>query len=153
MYISAYGLTNKRVYPSAFMIFLAVTFLLIILKQFMPNKRIMTAIVVTFLIIFILVSVLNIDGIIANYNVDKYLSGSINDPDCYHLSELGPSSTKALLRLYHECTDEEVVARARETLQIFAEDMIVEKNSNIFFFLNIPRARAYSLLQQNGFIR
>ena len=73
LYIDSYGLTVKRVLSSWFMVLLALVFVVIILKQFIPKiKTVVTSLVIA-LVMFLLLAFSNYPSIIANYNVDRYI--------------------------------------------------------------------------------
>lgn len=99
LYIDRYGLTTKRVYAAWFMAVLAILFLLIIVKQFASKIKmipISTAVVVC---MFALLSFSGVDNFIADYNVDRYLNGSIDGLDVDALGDLGYASVPSLERL------------------------------------------------------
>lgn len=99
LYINKYGLTPKRVYSSWFMLVLAVLFLLISVKQFAPKfKLVITASLVT-VVMFAALALSGIDSIIANYNVNAYLSGRLETVDVYALEDLGDSAVPSLVKL------------------------------------------------------
>ncbi len=105
LYIDSYGLTPLRVYTSWFMLLLAALFLLILLKQVfvcLPFVR------VTGLITVILLGVLcfgNVNGRIAHYNVQHYLSGDLPDMDVALVDSLGSEAVPSLVLLAEEQTE------------------------------------------------
>lgn len=78
LYIKVYGLTPLRVIPSLFMAFLAVLFLLIIVSQFKKVPVVRLGLY-TFAMGYALLSVSNMDGWIARYNLERYVEGSLTD--------------------------------------------------------------------------
>lgn len=76
LYIRAYGLTPLRVIPSLFMVFLAVVFLLVIAAQF-RRIRVVPIAVCVFALGYSLLSVSNMDGWIAAYNLSRYEAGTL----------------------------------------------------------------------------
>lgn len=101
MYINIYGLTPKRLYASWFMIVLAVIFILTIIKQFAPKLPLILISVCSVTVMFTILSFAQPDRIIAEYNVDRYLDGTLEDVDTTMLSKMGdaaiPSMVKVLL--------------------------------------------------------
>ncbi len=98
LYIGTYGLTQKRVYASAFMIALAVVFLLILLRQFLP--KVPTAIgIVSIFLLFSVLALGNTDAQIARYNVERYLNGTLSEADVDALAALGDTAIPQLVRL------------------------------------------------------
>ena len=99
MYIASYGLTPRRVYATWGMIVLAVVFLLIILKQFIPRFKLIAAIILVTVILFGALALSGVDRHIAEYNVDRYLDGSLGDVDIVALTDLGDAGVPQLVRL------------------------------------------------------
>lgn len=102
MYIGEFGLTPKRVYASWFMIVLAVVFILVILKQFITKFKVIIASVGVCVVLFAALSLLNVDGFIAKYNVDRYLDKSLKTVDVEALYDLGDAAIPEMVRLAQE---------------------------------------------------
>ena len=96
MYINVYGLTPKRVYASWFICVLAVLFLLVIIKQFAQKLRLVTVSALVVTVMFAGLAFSNIDGIIARYNVERYMNGSLSEIDVVALIDCGDSAVPAL---------------------------------------------------------
>ena len=99
MYIDYYGHTQKRVYSSWFMIVLAIIFILIIIRQFVPAFQIVAGSFAVCIAMFATLSIVNVDTLIARYNVNCYLDGRLDDIDIDALIELGDSSVPELVNL------------------------------------------------------
>ena len=99
LYIDTYGLTPKRVYASWFMVLIALTFIIITLSQIIPRMSALAWSGVIWVIMFALISLSNVDGIIADYNVDCYISEKLDDVDVEMLINLGDPAVPALSRL------------------------------------------------------
>ena len=99
MYIESYGLTQKRVYSTFMMFALAALFVLLIIKQFVPKTAAVAFSLVASLALFALLSLGNIDGIIARYNVDRYIDGSLPTVDIEAMENLGDAAVPELVRL------------------------------------------------------
>ena len=102
MYIDCYGLTPKRVYASWFMVLLALAFVIITVKQFVEKFKAIIACVGVSVVMLAVLSLSNVDGIIAKCNVDRYLDGSLKTVDVGALYDLGDSATPELVRLANE---------------------------------------------------
>ncbi len=100
MYINCYGLTPKRVYSSWFMLVLAVVFVLIIIKQFVKKTRLIALSLSVLVLMFTALSVSGVDTIIAEYNVDRYLDGSLATVDVEALQELGDAAVPSMVKVY-----------------------------------------------------
>ncbi len=100
MYIDCYGLTPLRVYASWFMAVLTLVFVLIIVKQFYKKLRLVVISLTALVLMFSVLSLSNVDSFIAKYNVDRYLSGSLETVDVNALYyNLGDSAIPQLVRL------------------------------------------------------
>ncbi len=99
LYIGEYGLTSLRVYTSWFMLFLFVVFILLIIRLIYSRLAIFKYTVIIGLSMFMILSFSQPNRLIANYNVDNYLSGNLQDIDIYHLQTLGDSAIPALLKI------------------------------------------------------
>lgn len=104
LYIDRYGLTVKRVLSSWFMVLLFILFVLVIIRQLAPKFKLFTASAYAVLLMVLLLSVSDYKSVIADYNVELYISGSAEDVDEYALTELGDSSIPATVKLaeYYE---------------------------------------------------
>ena len=102
MYIDCYGLTPKRVYSSWFMIVLALVFLLIIVKQFVHKMNLIAYSFASVVVLFTALCVSNVDSFIANYNVNRYLDGTLKTVDVESLEELQDASIPSMVRLYEK---------------------------------------------------
>lgn len=99
MYIDCYGLTPKRVYASWMILVLAVVFLLIIVKQFVSKLRLIALSLAVLVVLFSALALSNVDTIIAGYNVDRYLDGTLDTVDIDAMHELGDAAIPELVRL------------------------------------------------------
>lgn len=106
MYIDAYGLTQLRVYASWAMAVLALVFILVALRAFFPKMNIGALSLSACVICFIVLGAADVDGMIADYNVDAYLDGRLETVDLYEIAELGDSGIPALCRLYEEISEQ-----------------------------------------------
>ena len=105
MYINAYGLTLLRVYTSWFMILLACIFIVVIIKQFVNPKK-MNFFMIVFVIFIVLFAALifcDIDAIIAQYNIENYLTGKLVSLDYEMLLyELSDSAVEHIVPVVYE---------------------------------------------------
>ncbi|MBQ4561677.1 MAG: DUF4173 domain-containing protein [Clostridia bacterium] len=147
MYIGIYGLTPLRVYAAWFEVVLAVIFILIILKQFIPRFNVVISSFAVLVVCFALLCVGNIDGCIADYNVDKYLDGSLNSVDIDLLRDLGDSAVPALVRL-EEATAGNINSHADAALDLFARWHTEKEEEENIFSYTLPTYRAKALLKE-----
>ncbi len=99
MYINCYGLTPKRVYATWLMLVLALVFILIIVKQFVRKIKLIALSLAILVFMFAGLSLSGIEEFIAEYNVDRYLDGSLSTVDIEALNELGDPAIEHLVRL------------------------------------------------------
>jgi hypothetical protein len=113
IYIEAYGLTRWRVSVVFWVSLVLCGFILIIIKVAREWRawRLTKANVITTLILFYVVGFLNIDGLIADYNVDRYLKGETRQMDVEYLASLDYNALPAIERL-KAAPDPEVAKRS-----------------------------------------
>ncbi len=148
MYINIYGLTPKRVYAAWFEIVLAIVFLLVILKQFIPKFNVIITSLALLVVCFSVLALANTDGIIADYNVDKYLDGSLDSVDVEMLADLGDPAIPALVRLEKETreNDKWINKQADHPLSRAAHDHLYAEHEENVFSYTLPTYRAKALL-------
>ncbi len=147
LYIKTFGLTPKRVLSSWFMILLALIFVLIIVKQvFSEFKLIASSFAVAF-VMFLGLSLSNYIGIIADYNVDRYIQGKAEAIDVTALNEMGVSAVPAMVRLseYWDANPDEANDVTRDYLNNTLESYKRTLDStDSFTEFSIPNHRAKS---------
>jgi hypothetical protein len=170
MYIESYGLTQKRVYSTAAMIVLAVIFVLLIVKQFVPKICVGAVSLAASLVLFAVLSLGNLDGMIAKYNVDRYIDGSLPTVDIEAMENLGDAAVPELVRLakymdekngtnildeiQEDVTDVmyiDLAAALRMRAESIAADACEEGSIEKFFAVNIPAIKAEKALADIGF--
>ena len=113
LYIGTYGLTRLRVLTMAIITFLAVTTVLVCVWLFVPRLEYMRFVVLTALIIGAVVVWMDVDTVVARYNVEGYLSGRLETVDTAHLGSLGDGALQYAAKLT-EAEDPEVAEIARD---------------------------------------
>lgn len=99
MYIDFYGLTQKRFYAMWAMAVIALVFLVIALGQFIRRLRTVAISMCIVGILFGFLCVCNVNTVTAQYNVDRYLSGSLESIDPRAMEKLGTSAIPSLVEL------------------------------------------------------
>lgn len=102
LYVRAYGLTPKRVYSSWFMCVLAAVFVLVTVKQLVPRFRLMPVCVCVCFALYAVLAFSSAEKLIARYNADRYLDGSLTGVDCSAMLELGDAAVPEMVRLAEE---------------------------------------------------
>lgn len=105
LYIKVYGLTPLRVVPSVFMVFLAIVFLLIVICQFrtVPVARIG---VFAFAVSYVVLSLANMDGRIARYNLARYQAGTLDEIPQWTLVDGSLASVPAIYDFWMTTTNQ-----------------------------------------------
>ena len=120
LYINSYGLTQKRVYASWFMLLLAVAFIAVLLKQCVKKLPLVAILTVTVILFSSAIALVNTDSLIADYNVDAYLSQTLPEVDVQMLEEdLGISAVPALANLHSHLSQIPEDARSHEEWVLF----------------------------------
>ena len=163
LYIDTYGLTQKRVYASWGMVLLAVVFVAVLLRQIFRRFPATVTVLFAGILLFALITLPNVDGMIASYNVDRFLAGDLDTVDVEALEKLDVSAVPALVKLEKELTDraplgtlndEEraTLAKAGGALNAIAIDLNLkaERQNGVerLFSFSIPTARARALLEE-----
>ncbi|QNU68948.1 DUF4173 domain-containing protein [Ruminiclostridium herbifermentans] len=100
LYVDIYGLSVKRVLTLWFMILIGFCLLWLIIKCFINNIYVMNWIGITVIVGVCILSLINVDRIIANYNVNRYLSSPTeNSIDINYLGQLSYSAVPEIIRL------------------------------------------------------
>lgn len=110
MYINVYGLTLLRVYTTWFMLLLAAVFVGIFLVNITSKINLAKLTVTVFTIMFAALSFCNIDGIIAGYNADRFIDGTLREFDVSMLYELSTGAASEALKV-RSCLDRDEALR------------------------------------------
>ncbi|MBO7218050.1 MAG: DUF4173 domain-containing protein [Clostridia bacterium] len=159
LYIERYGMTRLRIYTSVFMFFIALVFITVTAKFFIIKVPYMKIILILASAILAVSCIADIDRIIANYNVDAYLSGKLQNCDVRTLGYLNDSATEPILRLYKNANGDvkndaqaELHNRLLEHFDIETDqnrnNTVTRKNRSILS-INITEERAVALLYEN----
>ncbi len=169
MYIDCYGLTPKRVYATWLMFVLAIIFILIIFKQFVPKLKAVATSFAICIVMFATLSLSNIESFIARYNVDRYINGSLETVDMEAMNDLGISAVPELVRLAEHLDktngtditsvsvtdivkiEDDLYRELADTLHNHAFD--IEYYDNPFFDFSIPKLNAKKALTKIDYIQ
>jgi len=115
MYMDSYGLTRLRILTTLFTVFLAVIFLALIVRLFVREMPYMKIAVLAGAAMVIALSFLNLDGVIARYNVQAYRDGTLKTIDVHTITELNDAAVLSLLELAAD-NDPEIAKAASDDL-------------------------------------
>ena len=107
LYIGAYGLTMPRLLPCLFMLFLAVVFVALIAMQKWEFSIVRFALVVGSVMLCVL-CLSNPDALVARYNTDRYVSGTLAEYDTAILYRAGSAGVQPALEVYNATDDPQV---------------------------------------------
>ncbi|MBE6565971.1 MAG: DUF4173 domain-containing protein [Ruminococcaceae bacterium] len=154
LYMDAYGMTRSRVLATWMILLLAVSFILSLIHVFCRKFPLAIGIFITCALFLLVLFLPNIDGMIADYNVDAYLSGDLSSVDVEALCDLDLAAVPALSRL-----EEHLLARGKldEKSALLLEqtsaqlDRLAEWSANSadgIFDFNLPLSRAKRMLAE-----
>lgn len=152
LYIDAYGMTRSRVLATWMILLLAVIFILSLLQVFCKKFPLAIGVFITCALFLLILFLPNVDGMIADYNVDAYLSGDLTSVDVDSLCDLDLAAVPALSRLEEHLQSQEVLDKKSALLleETTAQlDRLAEQSNNAddgIFDFNIPLSRAKQTL-------
>lgn len=160
MYINCYGLTQKRVYSTWFMVLLAMIFVIIIVKQFVKKISAVALSVWVTIGMFTVLAFSNVEGFIARYNINQYLSGEMENLDMEALDKLGDAAVPEVVYLIEELdkSDETNGILKPNTvysdMQLFLEEAALEYNNEPREIMGytLPYYKAIAALENAGFM-
>ena len=161
LYINEYGMTVLRVTTSSFMLFLAITFLAVVLRIYVNNINIVKTTLVAAGIIVLLLGTVNVNGVCAKYNYQAYKGNKLDSIDVEAMYNLGDEGIPYLVKL--ACSKDETTAKDAQhylakaymedyfTNMHFAEGFDVKalrerQKYKSFSYFSVPRNRAYNTL-------
>lgn len=115
LYISSFGMTLLRIQTTAFMIFLCVVFIALIIRLFLPKIRVLRVAFITAAAVLVILGSFNVNSLVARYNYNAYKSGDLKDIDVYTIYELGYEGVPYLIKLTNE-SDWETSRKAADYL-------------------------------------
>lgn len=116
LYMGSYGLTRLRLTTSAFMVFLGLVLLAVALRLFVKRLPVPQLAVALGTVILIGLSLANVDGLVARYNVDAWRSGKLDGLDVEMICSLGDGAVPVLSELA-DGTDDPIAKKARRELK------------------------------------
>ena len=165
MYIDCYGLTQKRVYATWFMVVLALLFIIISIRQFVPKIKAVALSAMVCVVLFTVLTLSNVDAIIAGYNVDRYINGTLETVDIVAMDDLDASAIPELVRLaeYMDETNNTDITHIDENMeydpiyielreQLYWETENFKEDDSGVFSMNIPKIKAEKALKDIGLL-
>lgn len=117
LYIRSYGLTRLRVLTELIMIFIALTSALLCFWLFVPRLPYMKAILLTALLIGAVTAWVDVDTVVACYNVRSYQSGVLETVDIDYLKTLSDGAVPYIAELAND-PNATVAEQAKHALRL-----------------------------------
>ncbi|KUG04797.1 hypothetical protein ASZ90_017786 [hydrocarbon metagenome] len=117
LYIGAYGLSMRRLLPCVFMTFMAIICggAIALQKWSFSITRLAVGVGV---VIFCMLCIVNPDSLVARYNAQRYLSGTLENFDVEILYRSGPAGVDSALMVYEQTNNQELQFKLKEYLLI-----------------------------------
>ncbi|MBE6786925.1 MAG: DUF4173 domain-containing protein [Ruminococcaceae bacterium] len=161
LYINAYGMTVLRLTTSAFMLFLSIVFISIILRIYITKINIIKTALITAGCIILVLGVVNVNSVCAKYNYESYINGKLKTIDVNALYNLGDEGIPYIIKLT-KSKDAEILQTSEEYLtQAYLFDYFdnmldikdytlkeLKQNQryNGFSYFSLPKSKAYNQL-------
>lgn len=116
LYIDSYGLTRLRVLTQTIMVFLGIVTFLVCLWLFVRRLPYMKTVMLAALTIGALIGWADVDTLVARYNTNAYLSGTIDSVDVAYLGDLGDGAVPYLVQLTENAADPQIRTAAQNAL-------------------------------------
>ena len=158
LYIRTYGLTTLRLGTASFAIFLAVVFLALGLRLFIPRVKVLSVALPAAACVLLALGFADMNRAAATYNYNRYVENGVGELDIEYFGSLGGSGMEVLVRLADD-GNAEVREEARRTLWYALSDYYIvdvewsgdkavkaalgEKRETGLLSYCVPRARAY----------
>lgn len=120
LYIDTYGLTRLRLLTEVITVFLGITTVFVCLWLFVPKFHYMKAVLLTALTICAATAWVDVDTVVAHYNVRGWQSGILQTVDVNYLGDLSAGAVPYLQEL-SQCSDPWVAEQAKRRLQGFSQ--------------------------------
>ena len=140
MYIDAYGLSILRIYPTWFMILLALVFVFILTKQICEKFNFARSLVVTFTVMFALLIFVDASALTAKYNIHCYEIGKFDTVDIWMMYDLSDSAVEYVIPLADD-KDPYIAEMAKEYIEHKKNHFETEENTFANFNISTYRAK------------
>lgn len=148
MYIDNYGMTVLRLGTSAFMIFMAVVFIAVIIRCFTDKVKILHTALITASVILIALGAVDIRAVAAKYNYNAYITGKLKAIDTEYLYSLGEEGVPYLIKLLD---DKDYSDHAKVNLYDVVLDLYDIGESEKYDY--VPGDKSYPGFTQSGVSR
>ncbi len=159
LYIETFGMTRLRITTSAFMLFLAIVFISLVIRLFVPKIKVLKVALITASVTLIALGFLNVNRVIADYNCWAYKEGFVENMDVKTIYELGDEGVPYLIELTDD-SDHFVAGQAKNFLDKVIQNELyeVEQSKNGYKIIgkrysgfdefNFSRKTAYEAVEE-----
>lgn len=167
LYIGELGMTVLRIGTGTFAVLLAVMFIAIILRLYIPRVNVLKITLLTAGLLVAVLGIANLNRVVAEYNYTAYKNGKLETIDVYTIREMGCEGVPYLVALTKDDNAQVAYDAEMYTLWQFADGVYYESDSEYDeytggyatqYYLhkklytspmqyNIARARAYRALE------
>lgn len=102
LYIESYGLTRLRVMTQIIMLFFALTTVIVTVWLFLPRLPYMKVVLILALVMGAATIWMDVDTLVAGYNVNAYLSGKLETVDVDYLNSLSDGAVPHIAKLQQD---------------------------------------------------
>lgn len=127
LYITTYGLTQKRMLTCWFMVFIAVVIMIGVLREFF-HFAMLRYVAFAVAILFTICCLSNMDEIIARNNAWLYENGKMTSPDYVTLVDCGAAALPTIYELIEQEENPEVLEKLQLVLQMIDDNYYEDKS-------------------------
>ena len=153
LYIRELGMTRLRITTSAFMVFLGIVFLSVILRLFVSKIKVLRVALVTAGAVLLVLGVVNVDQVVAAYNYNAYKYNLLETVDVKTIYKLGDEGVPYLAKLLYEENDVNITVDARNYLLKAVENTYYDTDYDYETDRYIIHGRKYDKLENFGIYR
>ncbi len=140
LYIKCFGMTELRITTSVFMIFLAVVFITLMIRLYIPPIKVLKTGFIAAAISLIILGTVNVNNVIAEYNYSAYKSGVLKEIDVSTIYNLGDEGVPYLVKLLND-KNEDVAHLSKLSLSYSLENYYETEYNYEFNKLEISEKR------------
>ena len=165
LYINSFGMTILRLTTSSFIVFLSIVFISLLLRIYISKIKVMKTALFTAAVVLLILGTVNVNGVAAKYNYNRYIDGTLPTIDISAMADLGDEGVPYLTKLaesdryivsksakkylktyyttkYFNCTEKEIDDGLSQ------EILDSNKKYGEPQFFSIPRYKAYRALYE-----
>lgn len=150
LYIDRFGLTEKRLLSSWLMVVIALVFVFIVIRSFFKKFRLFAVSTVAVALMCGVLVISDYNALIANYNVERYVSGKTEEIDLKALINADTSAVPAITKLMKHCQENgktETYGYTRLNSKLLDEKKRLERQNDVFSF-SFPNQRAMNAIEE-----